>query len=75
MGEVDLELQTQEIEVPYPDSDSARLEITVRSAGRVNISGVSKDKFVEGTIEFDLLELKPKIRTMGDRVRIIQGET
>jgi hypothetical protein len=74
VGEVIRAIQVETLEVPYPEGDSARLEIVVRSAGRVNVSGGASEKFVEGTVEYDDSELAPVVRIQGDRVRITQEE-
>ena len=67
-------IQLKALETPCPEGHSARLEIVVRSAGRVNVSGGASGKFLEGTVEYDDFELAPVIRVQGDRVRIIQEE-
>ncbi len=67
-------IQVEALDIPYPEGDSARLEIVVRSAGRIDVSGGASEKFVEGTVEYDDSELAPVIRVQGDRVRIIQEE-
>jgi hypothetical protein len=74
VGETIRAIQIETLEVPYPEGDSARLEIVVRSAGRVNVSGGASEKFVEGTVEYDDSELAPVVRVQGDRVRIVQEE-
>jgi hypothetical protein len=74
VGETIRAIQVETLDVPYPEGDSARLEIVVRSAGRVNVSGGASEKFVEGTVEFDDIELAPVVRLQGDRVRITQEE-
>ena len=68
------ELKVEEINVPYPDTASARLEIVIRSAGRVNVSGGAKDGFIEGTIEYDAPQLTPIVEAHGDRIRVVQPE-
>jgi hypothetical protein len=67
-------LKVEEINIPYPDTASARLEIEIRSAGRVNVSGGAKDSFIEGTIEYDAPQLAPIVEAHGDRIRVIQPE-
>lgn len=74
VGETIRAIQVETLEIPYPEGDSARLEIVVRSAGRINVSGGASEKFVEGTVEYDDSELAPVVRVQGDRVRIIQEE-
>jgi hypothetical protein len=74
VGEVIRAIQVETLEIPYPEGDSARLEVVVRSAGRVNVSGGASEKFVEGTVEYDDSELAPVVRVQGDRVRIVQEE-
>ena len=67
------ELKTEEIDVPYPDAASARLEIEIRSAGRVNVSGGAEGGFVEGTVEYDIPEMAPRVDVSGNRVRVVQA--
>lgn len=74
VGETIRAIQVETLEIPYPEGDSVRLEIVVRSAGRINVSGGASEKFVEGTVEYDDSELAPVVRVQGDRVRIIQEE-
>ena len=74
VGETIQAIQTETLDIPYPEGDSARLEIVVRSAGRINVSGGASEKFVEGTVEYDDSELRPVVRVQGDRVRLIQEE-
>jgi hypothetical protein len=66
-------LKTEEIDVPYPDAASARLEIEIRSAGRVNVLGGTKGGFVEGTVEYDIPEMAPRVDVSGNRVRVVQA--
>jgi hypothetical protein len=74
VGETIQAIQVETLEIPYPEGDSARLEIVVRSAGRIDVSGGASEKFVEGTVEYDDSELAPVVRVQGDRVRIVQEE-
>jgi len=74
VGETIQAIQVETLDIPYPEGDSARLEIVVRSAGRINVSGGASEKFVEGTVEYDDSELAPVVRVQGDRVRIVQEE-
>jgi hypothetical protein len=74
VGETIHAIQVETLDIPYPEGDSARLEIVVRSAGRINVSGGASEKFVEGTVEYDDSELAPVVRVQGDRVKIIQEE-
>jgi hypothetical protein len=73
VGGVARELKTEEIDVPYPDATPARLEIEIRSAGRVNVSGGTKGGFVEGTVEYDIPEMAPRVDVSGNRVRVVQA--
>ncbi len=73
VGGVARELKTEEIDVPYPDADSARLEIEIRSAGRVNVSGGAEGSFIDGTVEYDIPEMAPRVDLSGDRVRVVQA--
>lgn len=74
VGETIRAIQLSNLEIPYPDGDSVKLDIVIRSAGRVNVSGGVTDHFVEGSVEYDDPELVPEIREQGDRVRIVQDE-
>jgi len=74
VGETLQAIRVESLDVPYPEGDSARLEIVVRSAGRINVSRGAPGKFVEGTVEYDDSELAPVVRIQGDRVRIVQEE-
>jgi hypothetical protein len=73
-GETIRAIQLSKLEIPYPQGNSAKLDVVIRSAGRVNVSGGAKDHFVEGSVEYDDPELAPEIREQGDRVRILQDD-
>lgn len=65
-------MQVEQINVPYPDADSARLEIVVGAAGRVNVKDGAGEAFVEGTIEYDVPEWVPRIHLQDNTVRLVQ---
>jgi len=66
------ELRIEQINVPYPDADSARLEIVVGAAGRLNVKDGAGEAFIEGTIEYDVPEWVPQVHVHGNTVRLIQ---
>jgi len=66
-------VMTYEVDVPYPDTPSARLEIVVGAPGRVSVEG-GAGRFVEGTIEYDVPEWEPEVEAEGGRVKIAQLE-
>jgi hypothetical protein len=68
------ELLVEEIEIPYPDAPSVALEIAIGAAGRVHVGGGSEEGFVEGRIEYDVPEWKPRVHVSGGTVRIAQAE-
>ncbi len=64
---------TENIKIDYPQTESAKLEITLGAAGYIELSpGASK--FVEGIISYDTPEWKPHTTTIGDTVRIEQRQ-
>lgn len=64
---------TENISIDYPQTESAKLEMTLDAAGYIELSpGASK--FVEGTISYDTPEWKPHVATAGDTVSIEQRQ-
>ena len=63
----------ENIDVDYPPGESAKLEIVLGAAGNIELSPGS-NKFVEGTIEYDIPEWRPWVTTVGDTVRIEQRQ-
>jgi len=64
---------TENIDIDYPQTESAKLEITLGTAGNIELSP-GATKFVEGTISYDTPEWKPRVATTGDTVRIEQRQ-
>lgn len=62
----------ESITVPDPKSDSTRLTLTF-GAGNLKLSSGASD-LVEGTIVYNVKELKPTITTNGSDIEIKQGE-
>jgi len=56
------------IDTNYPEGESAKLMMVVRASSLETGSGA--EKFVEGTIEYNIPKSKPLISTLGNMVRI-----
>ena len=67
-----IDLQTETIDVPYPDAESIALEIMMGASGDVRVAGGTADRFVAGTVEYNIAEWKPEVQQRGSTVRIVQ---
>jgi len=64
----------EQIEVPYPESSTATLEIVVGAPGRVEVRRGGKS-LVSGTVEYNVPEWAPRVEVKGDRTRLVQAES
>lgn len=64
----------EQIEVPYPESSTAALEIIVGAPGRVEVRG-GGESLVSGTVEYNVPEWAPRVEVRGDRTRLVQAES
>lgn len=64
---------TEVIEVDYPEKDNPLLELVTPVSGKLEINS-SGERFVDGTILYDVPEWKPYLLVEADRVQIRQDE-
>ena len=67
------DLFIENIDVPFPDTETAALDIDIEIGGRIKINP-GEDSLLEGMIEYDIPEWKPRIETLGSLVKLKQGE-
>ena len=65
--------RTDDINVPVPSSEQARLTLAF-GAGELTLSPGAEDALVEGTATYNYSKVKPVIKTDGDNVRIQSGD-
>lgn len=66
--------QTEEINVPVPDSsETADLEISF-GAGELHLSAGAGEALVSGTATYNVPDLKPVVRSSGNSIRLTTGE-
>ena len=66
---------TEEINVLYPDSAQGQTELTLEfGAGEINVEPGSGDELVAGTVKYNVVELKPEVKTEGNEVTISTGD-
>ncbi len=65
--------RTDDINVPVPSSEQARLTLAF-GAGELTLSPGAEDALVEGTATYNYSKIKPVIKTDGDSVRIQSGD-
>ena len=71
VGEGDLFIE--KINIPFPEGETSALDIDIEIGGRIKINP-GGEKLLEGTIEYDIPEWKPRIETRGSLVKLRQGE-
>jgi hypothetical protein len=64
----------EKIEVHYPESSMATLEIVVGAPGKVEVRGCG-ETLVSGTVEYNVPEWAPRVEVRGDRMRLVQAES
>jgi len=64
-------LVTEELDIPFPEADNPLLELSVAVAGNITASP-GDEKFLEGTIGYDVPEWKPEITQTENRVAVKQ---
>jgi hypothetical protein len=67
------ELYTETMDIPFPEGEPTILDINIDIGGRIKVNP-GEDRLLEGTIEYDLPEWKPRIETQGNLVKLRQGE-
>jgi RNA polymerase subunit RPABC4/transcription elongation factor Spt4 len=67
------ELFIENLDIPFPEAETLALDIDIEIGGRIKINP-GEDKLLEGTIEYDIPEWKPRIETLGSLVKLRQGE-
>ncbi|MBI5935267.1 MAG: hypothetical protein HY867_16320 [Chloroflexi bacterium] len=65
--------RTDDISVPVPSSEKARLTLAF-GAGELTLSPGAEDALVEGTATYNYSKVKPVIKTDGDSIRIQSGD-
>ena len=67
------ETQTENIDVPLPDSSSASVKFNF-GAGKLNLAPGAENALVNGTAIYNVAELKPQITTNGSNVVLQTGK-
>ncbi len=68
------ELKKAKIVVPYTEAETENLEITVGAPGHVEVGAGDGEKFVEGTVEYNVEEWMPRVKKVGTSYRIEQAK-
>ena len=66
---------TEEISVPYPASAQGPVKLNVEfGAGELNIQPGTGAELVAGTAKYNVVELKPEVKTAGNEVTVSTGD-
>ena len=65
--------QTEEIRVPEPDAEVAELTFNF-GAGKLELQPGAQDALVSGTVTYNVQDLKPKVKTDGEKITIETGD-